>query len=606
MKQQYIEIDPDNPKKIILKDWDQRFREVYGSIPTASYKRKLDAWHFNLTWQTVLAISNTLGKYGLEVGPELSKWNTEIFEELIKPAYELRNQTQADGYESLYPHQRADVAFLSHVKRGILANDLGVGKTRSAISTVVRLHELGEDVFPVLIACPNSTKIGWGREIEEVWPGAKVVVVSGTITQRRKQLAEKAHFYVMNWEALSAHSRLQPYGSTASKRCEACGGNNKKITATTCEVHIKELNNMDFNTVIGDELHRIMDPSTKTARAFKAATGNADFRIGLTATPIANDISNIYSLLNWLFPEAYPSKSSFIDRYCETLPQQWGQDLIIGLKEGRKQEFYNGLDPFFRRMTKEVILPFLPPIVRERREVVLSKKQLDAYNSLKKKMIAEVEEGKAVIASSPLQKAIRLQQFASSYAEIEYIEVPDPVTNEMMEKAIVKLSEPSSLLDTFMDDVEGFGEESVIVFAASKQLLYLLAERFRKANIGFGMITGDQSGEERQYWMDAFQAGEVPFILVTVQAGGTGVTLTKASTMVYLQRPFSHINNRQSEGRGHRIGSEIHDHVRIIDYVATGTAQEKVLDILLSKEENSQEVLRDEDMVAQILADELK
>lgn len=598
MKKQYIEIDEDSPNKIILKVWDRRFREVYGSIPTASYKRKQDIWHFNLTWQTCLALGNTLGSSGLEVGPNLTKWTADCYENLIKPAYDLRTKIDADGYESLYPHQRADVAFLSHVKRGILANDLGVGKTRSAISTLMRLHETGEKVFPALVVCPNSTKRGWGREFEEVWPGLKVVVVDGSMTQRRKQLAEPAHVYVMNWEAIAGHSRLMSYGSITLKRCEKCGGNNPKVTATTCEVHIKELNEMDFKVIIGDEIHRIMDPKTKTSRAFKAATGDAEFRIGMTATPIANDVSNIFSVLNWLHPEAYPSKTAFIDRYCETMPQEWGPSIIIGIKENRKQEFYNGLDPFMRRMTKDVILPFLPPIIREQREVILGKKQLDAYNAMRKSMISEIDTGIAVVATTPLQKATRLQQFATSYAEIEYMEVPDPQTNEMMEKAIVKLSEPSATLDAFMTDLDDFEGESVIVFAQSKQLLYLLAKRMDKAGISYGMITGDQNTEERQHHMDAFQAGQIPFILVTVQAGGTGITLTKASTMVYIQRPFSLINNEQSEGRGHRIGSEIHEFIRIIDYVAVGTVQEKVLEILESKNGNLQEILRDEELAA--------
>lgn len=604
MTQHFIEVDPESPEKVILKNWNKRFKEVYDSIPTASYRKKGDHYQFNLTWPTVLALKTTF-KTDLEVGPEFRKWIDETYYNTIVPAMQLRSLLEVEGYEELLPHQRADALFLATAKKAVLANGLGTGKSRSAFAAVRVAYEQGNDVFPVFVACPNSTKIAWARdEIEAVWPGLKINVIDGTPAKKRKALEEKAHVYIINWEAIRTFSRLAPYGSESLKRCEACGGVDPTIKVTACEAHDKELNNIEFNTVIGDEIHRIKDPSAKVTRAFKAATGKAKYRFGLSGTPIADSPADYYSILNWLYPEAYPSKSKFIRRYCETVDEYYGPPSVVGILDKMKEEFFGSIDPFLRRMPKELILPFLPPIVRQRREVEMNPKQRKAYNQLRDTMIAELDSGDTVITTTPLTRLNRLQQFAAAYAEVEYIEVLDAKTNSMVEKAVVKLTEPSSTISAFMDDIEGFGDESVVVFAQSKQVINLLANRMTKAGIDYGLITGDQDPNERQMYMDAFQAGHIKFILCTIQAGGTGITLTKASVMVFLGRSYSNIDNTQAEGRGHRFGSQQHDSVYIIDYVTKDTVQEGVFDALEAKGNQLESILRDKETLMKHLKGE--
>src|SRR5213595_1590854 len=131
----------------------------------------------------------------------------------------------------------------------------------------------------------------------------------------------------------------------------------KNVKVTSCEAHSKELNKIEFKSVIGDEIHRIKDPASKVSRAFKAATGDAPIRIGLSGTPLASTPDDLYSPLNWLFPEAYPSKTKFIDRFCITADSGWGSGkIVIGIRPEMEQEFFSGIDPFTRRMSKEVIL----------------------------------------------------------------------------------------------------------------------------------------------------------------------------------------------------------------------------------------------------------
>ena len=606
----YAELLDDYPDKIVIKDFEWRYKELISNIPGSSWKR--DKYTLPLAWPTALAMKANLGD-NLRVSEELSEWMNSYYENRILPAYNLRGVTSSDeGYDFLFPHQRADVQFLSTARRAILSNDMGSGKTYSSSGTIRYMHEkLGEDVFPLLIACPNSTKISWGREFEKVYPGRKVVVIEGSAAQRRKQFKDfqenGGEVIIINWDLLRHHSKLKHYGGTALKRCVDCGGLDEKVRASTCEVHPKELNEIEFKSVIGDEVHRISDPSSKVSRAFKAATGDADIRIGLSGTPINATPDQMYSALNWLYPEAYPSKVKFLDRFCDVSQNEWGGSTVLGIKKSMENEFFNGIDPILRRMPKEVILPFLPPILRIRRDVEMGAKQAKAYKQMKDQMIAELD-GDVTITTSPLVKLIRLIQFASAYAEVNYREVNDPdspIPGVKKTEEFLTLTDPSCKIDAFMDDISDFGDSSVVVFAQHKQLIDLLAKRLDKEEIRYGLITGDQDAVERQAYMDAFQAGNIKFILCTIQAGGTGITLTKADTMVFLQRSYNMIDNLQAEARAHRIGSEVHENIKIIDYVTGGTADEAVIEAIEAKKENLEFILRDKETITTFINGQL-
>ena len=635
----YAEIDEKDPTKITIAKFEWRFKEMLQSLPSAKYKQ--EQYFYNLSWQMCLALKATF-KENLEVGPKLKAWADNEYNTVILPAFSLRDAPDAEGEERLFPHQRGDVKFLHTAKRAILANGMGSGKSQSAFSTVKYNHQQGLNPFPVLIVGPNSTKGSWKREINQVMPGLKITIVEGSATHRRKELesaigsedpcpvhdavetepeaveepkkgkktkAKKvkvpvcscpSDVVIINWESLRSHSRLAPFGSIALKKCTEHGGLDPKITANQCEAHEKELNHIKFQTVIGDEIHRIKDPSSKAARALKAATGDADFRYAMSGTPIASSPEDLYSVVNWLYPHAYPSKSKYLDRFCQTHFNSWGARIVIGLKPGMETEFFSGLDPFLRRMPKEAILPFLPPVLRERRDVEMGAKQKKAYDQMRDQMLAELDEG-VVFTTSPLVKMTRLIQFASAYAEMEIQDVYNKETRLVEPKVVVTLSDPSAKLDAFMDDIEDFGDQSVIVFASSVQLIRLLSARLDKEKIAHGLITGDQDTKERDKHMANFQEGKTQFILCTIQAGGTGITLTKGSIMVFLQRSWSMIDNLQAEARGHRIGSEIHDHVQIIDYVTAGSVEEEIFTAIDEKTNNLETILRDRTLMQKVL-----
>lgn len=604
----YAEIAPDDPNKIqvLEENIPYRFTDVMKTIPSARYKKP--RWLLNKGWMTALALKTSFGDM-FQPSPELMQWMNDYYGSTIAPAVALRSQVSAEEiYPGMYPHQNADVLFLSTVKRGILANGMGSGKSRSAIYTLRHLKSQGEEVFPALVAAPSSTKVSWKREFEAAFPGVKAIVIDGTAAQRRKQFKqfheENMDVIIMNWESIKNHSRLLPFGGNALVKCEDHGGLDPKITSARCEVHEKELQDIQFRSAVGDEIHRINDPSTKVSRAFKYATQDAEIKIAMSGTPILSAPEDLFSSLNWLDRNEYPSRVKFLDRYFNTMSGDFGGTVVLGIKPSMESEFFRGIDPFLRRMPKEVILPFLPPVVREVRRVQMSAKQKKAYEELKEKSITLLDEDENILrTSSPLTNLTRLLQFASAYGTIKERPVYDKTTSEITQIGVeeyLELSDPSSKLDAFMEDLPDFGDSSLVVFAQSKQLLYLLSKRLDAKGIQYGMITGDQNNEERQTYMDLFQSGKIKLILVGIQAGGTGISLHHAHTAVFLQRSWSMVDNLQAEGRVHRIGSEKYEKVTIIDYVTDDTVESLVHQAVERKVDNLEYILRDKELIRKV------
>jgi len=234
----------------------------------------------------------------------------------------------------------------------------------------------------------------------------------------------------------------------------------------------------------------------------------------------------------------------------------------------------------------------------ERRDVEMSTKQKKAYEQMRDNMIAELENGEAITAPSALTQTTRLLQFASSYAENTF----DEVSGETR----TVLTAPSAKVDALMEDISNgdFGDDSVAVCAVSRQLIEILSAELTKAGIAHGLITGAQNEDERQKSIDDFQSGKTKWILFTAQAGGVGVTLTAARRLVMLQRPWSLVDHKQALDRIHRIGSEIHDSVVIMDYITENTIEERVLQVLETKADNFEQIVKDKDKLLALLKDD--
>ena len=602
----YVELDGDHI--VIQAEW--RLKEICRSLPGAKWDSNKNFWRIPVSWTGCLALRSTF-RDQLEIGPNLAAWATNEKSSRIEPCNTLREvEILEAGDEDLFPHQRAGVEFLSKARRALLADEPGLGKTAQAIRALKRLQDQGEDVFPALVVCPNTLKTNWEREFDRWWPGIDVQVVKGSAAQRKKAFDHEAQVYVVNWESLRSHSKLLSYGSISLARCSDCGGHDTKVTPGRCEVHQRELNVIDFKSVIADEIHRSKDPKSKQTRALWAASGNADIRFALTGTPIANTVVDLWPILHWLDEKEWPSKTKWIDRYVNTYMNAFGALMILGLKPELETEFFAGINPRMRRMLKQRVLPWLPEVINDRRDVEMGAKQAKAYKQMLENMMAMLTsapeelftgdemdpgiiEGDVVVAPSPMVQMGRLIQFASAYGQIEL--------TESGEKML--LSDPSCKVDAIMEDIKNgdFGEDSVAVCAVSRQLIELLSARMEKEGISHGLITGSRDEFQRQQAIDDFQSGRTKWILFTAQAGGVGVTLTAARRLVMLQRPWSLVDYKQALDRVHRIGSEIHDSILITDYVTEGTVEEKVIDTLGAKNANFQEIVKDKEQLLKVL-----
>jgi SNF2 family DNA or RNA helicase len=496
--------------------------------------------------------------------------------------------------DALYPYQLAGVQFLRVAESALLADEMGTGKTVQTIATLE-----AEKAYPALIVAPNSVKSVWEREFAK-WAPNRRVAVAGSGTASAEAAANDvasgaADVLIVNWEALKNLSRLAPFGSIRLESCSNCDPTSKK-KPTACEREDKVLNLVRWAAVVADEAHRAKDPKSKQTRALWAIGDRAEHRFALTGTPIANSPEDLWSVMRFVAPQEYPAKWAWIERYAKTVPNIFSGGVdVVGLREDRREELDRYFLPRFLRRTKAQVLPDLPPKVYMRRDVTLSGKQKTAYDRMEKEMIAQVEGG-VLTATTSLTAMLRLRQLASAFGEVTSDiswsgDASDPSKVTEIIDTQVRLTNPSSKLDVFEEVLEELGPRQVVIFAESKQLIDLAADRVTEGI--FGKITGDIPADARAAYVEEFQAGHLQYMFCTAAAGGEGITLSAADTVIFLQRPWSQVLNKQAEDRIHRIG-QTGESCTYIDLVAVGTVEERVFEALQKKAQVAEEVYQDD------------
>lgn len=565
-------VDIHDGKIIITSDY--RCKDAIKSIPGARWDTRLRKWSVPVSWTSCLALREEFGE-GLRIGSDLNTWAAGVAGDKAKLS-ELRMTMEdpdlaslGEGlpkFDVLYPYQKVDALAISIAHKYLLMNGTGTGKTYSALAG---LSLIGDNAFPAIIVAPKSMLVTWQRAFEEFFPERECRVVSGTPTVCKKALEPGADAYVVSWDSLRKYSRVSGYGS---------------IKLSEDDKRDKELQALGLQTFVGDEAHRVKSATAQRTRAAWAVAHGCQYRIGLTGSPIQDTPEDLYGLFHLLYPEDYPSKTGFMERFVQYEWNIWGGRDVIGIKPDRKDEFERNFNACTRRVTKDMALDFLPPKIYETRWVTLPPKHRKAYDSMEKTLIAELESS-VVVADNQLVRAGRLTQLANAYGDLD-------------SEGVFRMSDDSPKVDAFIEDIKDgdYDGEQVVIFTDSRELAGVLERAFTKRKIEFVSITGDVVGDDRQAAMDAFQAGKVDFIILT-RAGGEGITLTAGSTMVRLMRSWSYIVHLQVEDRVHRIGSEKHDRIRYVDYITEDTVELGQMTRLNAKEARAQEVLRDQELL---------
>lgn len=587
----YADFNPTRNRIDVTTRYEEK--ELIKAVPGSRYHGEEKIWSVPATFVACLQLRG-LFKGELKISDRLNAWAANERATRIDQAMTLRTQLEPGNLHipGLYPFQNAGVEFLTAANSALLGDDMGTGKTIQELATIQLEHISGlhhGESLPALVICPNSTKHNWADETVKWFPEAKPYVISGGVVQRRKLFKQAKDdpnaIVIINIEAVRSHSRLASYGS---------------IHLTDAEKTPRELNEIPFKTVVFDEAHRMKDPKSKQTRAAWAVAHGptVKFRIPMTGTPIANDPSDLWSILHFIAPDEHPTRSKFIDRYCLQAWNSYGGLSVIGVQPETRAEFQQVIGSRFRRVTKDEVLKQLPRKQRQLIKVEMSPKQAKAYREMETQLATRVDGG-VIVAASNLTAQIRLLQFAGSMCDVERhkrkltvlsecpcygrgLEEHDDRCLDAWDITVIP-TDPSPKVDALLDIIDAAQGKPIVACAVQRKLIELAAKRLDKQKMPYGLITGKIDEWTRKQNLKKFQEGELPVLLFTIQAGGTGLNMTAADTIVFTQRDWSMVNNRQAEDRVHRIGSEVHEAINVIDIVTEGTVEETVLTRYLEK-----------------------
>lgn len=615
-------------------------------IPGANWSDAFDGWLVPPSHGACLVARHLFGE-ALEAGARLAEasqswgslaaWRSYLAGLLERPPPGASDWLPWDlAPAGLYGFQAVDAMWMNLAPGSLLTNEPGTGKTISAINELIVLEKQGINCKPALVVCPSSVKSVWAAEFAKWAPEWDVKIVSGGAVKRKKILEGGADAFVMSWQTLRTHTRLAPYGNVRFKRCPEHDGEWKPappgaprepmFTASKCEAHPKELNSIALQMVILDEAHRLMHPESLQTRAAWHVAWQAPRRIALTGTPAEDTISDLWPILHAIAPLAFPVRGKFVELFAIEEHKFWGGFETLGLNPVTRDLYYQVTQPYIRRVQKKLVLPQLPDKVFEYRYPEMSPGQRKIYVQMRDEMLARLDE--IVVAPNPLTQAQRLSMFASATPQVNLIQCPackqapgwmanaDWVT-EMPAEAYwvacekcsgtaqvqeIDLIMPSCKVDDLVEFIEDEGRERPLVVASeSKRLLALTSLKLRAEKIRHVSLSGNISEDERTTIVRQFQEGAVPVILLTPQTGGEGITLTRSDTIFIMMPSYSSRVNLQVQDRVHRIGSEVHDSIRVITQVVPDTIDERKEEILAGKAGRIDEITRDSERLRWLL-----
>lgn len=430
----------------------------------------------------------------------------------------------------LYPYQTEGVAFLASAGRAILADDMGLGKTLQAIAACRVLADK-EGVERVLIVCPASLKHQWAREIER-FAGASVEVIQGPIPVRLPQYRRRAQFTIVNYElAIRDGARIADLAP---------------------------------DILILDEAQRIKNWRTKTAEAIKSIESR--FCFVLTGTPVENRLDDLYSLMQVVDRRILGPLWSFNEQFVDLSPQ------------GTKVLGYRNLDilrtilrPVFLRRDRGGVLSQLPDRIDNRYYVEMTGKQREYMdeNMQRARMLLKIAEKRPLspVEHKRLMAALLRARMACNAAGL--------VDHET--RGSPKLDEFGRVLAELCADPH----RKVVVFSEWEQMILRAAERAKRLGIGHLILSGSVPTAKRGALLDRFREDPDAQVFFSTDAGGVGLNLQVAQTVVNLDLPWNPARLEQRIARVHRLGQP--NTVNVILLIAEDSMESSIETVLERK-----------------------
>ncbi|MEI6280124.1 MAG: SNF2-related protein [Verrucomicrobiae bacterium] len=397
---------------------------------------------------------------------------------------------------------------------GLLADEMGLGKTIQALA-MMESHP-----GPHLVVCPSSLVWNWCREAERFVPGLNVLAIEGA-------------------------GREELFGKISSS----------DIVVTSYALlrrDIEKYNGLHFSTVVLDEAQHIKNPDSQNAKA--ACALEADARFILTGTPLENSLRDLWSLFDFLLPGYLGNRKDFQDRYEKPL------------LEGERGPLWDRLNrrvrPWMLRRKKSDLLPELPDKIEQVVEVELTPAQKSVYTQLQIAARAEVDAMKESGGAARMRVLTALLRLRQACCDLRLLGG----------EATGSSAKLDALLELIGEAVDG--GHRVLVFSQFTSMLDLIAPALDEA--GFAWCRLDGSTKDRAAVVEKFQSDPaIPVFLISLKAGGTGLNLTAADTVIHFDPWWNPAVEAQATDRAHRIGQT--NVVTSIKLIARDTVEHRVI-----------------------------
>ncbi|WP_445526115.1 DEAD/DEAH box helicase [Streptomyces cyslabdanicus] len=411
---------------------------------------------------------------------------------------------------------------------GCLADDMGLGKT----VTVIALHLKRAHREPTLVVCPASLLGNWQREITRFAPGVPV---------------RRFHGQDRTLDGLDGGFVLTTYGtmrSTAPRLAE-----------------------QPWGMVVADEAQHVKNPYSATAKALRTIPSPA--RVALTGTPVENNLSELWALLDWTTPGLLGPLKSFRARHARAV--ETGEDEEAVRRLGRL------VRPFLlrRRKSDPGIVPELPPKTETDHPVPLTREQAALYEAVVRESMLAIETADGMARRGLVLKLLTsLKQICDHpalYLKEEHARGGDGPAARSGKLALL-----DELLDTLLAE-----DGSALVFTQYVGMARLITSHLTTRAVPVDLLHGGTPVPERERMVDRFQSGATPVLVLSLKAAGTGLNLTRAGHVVHFDRWWNPAVEEQATDRAYRIGQT--QPVQVHRLITEGTVEDRIAEMLAAK-----------------------